>query len=143
MLSRSRKPSKRRKSRRWRRFVELKSSYTFQISRFLCHVDRESWNFCEFSAQAPKITIRCNKAQKGIIIRNWIFNKTKRLQQSFPEPSHSPEIVPRGTISNLAANYPTAPVSSCLRALKIAPRGAISASALANFRRLRQAKALR
>ncbi len=56
---------------------------------------RKPWNF---SAEASKIPIRCNKAQNTIISGNWIYQKIKGFQQSFPEASHSPQIVPRGTI---------------------------------------------
>jgi hypothetical protein len=52
----------------------------------------------------PKIPIRCNKAQNSIISGNWIWHKIKDFQQSFPEASHSPQIVPRGTIGNPPPN---------------------------------------
>jgi hypothetical protein len=53
--------------------------------------------FGQNRVQGPKITIRCNDAQNTLITFNCKPNKTIDFQQSFPEPSHSPEIVPRGT----------------------------------------------
>jgi hypothetical protein len=53
-------------------------------------------------SQTPKIPIRCNKAQMTIIPGNYFLNRINNLQDASPNPSRSPQIVPRGTIWKVA-----------------------------------------
>ena len=54
-------------------------------------------------AKHTKIPIRCNHAQIPIKHRNSKPNKTSHFREAAPNPSHSPKIVPRRTISPIAA----------------------------------------
>lgn len=69
------------------------------------HFVSEMWAFQRPGKQSParpptsKIPIRCNHAQNHIIICKSKPNQTSRFHQPAPNPSHSQQIVPHGTIA--------------------------------------------